>query len=70
MPIAIAFNDYFVNINPTLASKIPDLGIDYRKFMLEQNEMSFFLSPTEESEVKKIIAELKDGGSWLRWNNY
>ena len=29
--------------------------------MLEQNEMSFFLSPTEESEVKNTIAELKDG---------
>ena len=59
--IANAFNDYFVNIGPTLASKIPDLGMNYRKFMPEQNEMSFFLSPTEESEVKKIIAELKDG---------
>ena len=59
--IANAFNDYFVNIGPTLASQIPDLGINYRKFMPEQNKMSFFLSPTEESEVKKIIAELKDG---------
>ena len=59
--IANAFNDYFVNIGPTLTSQIPDLGINYRKCMPEQNKMSFFLSPTEESEVKKIIAELKDG---------
>ena len=29
--------------------------------MPEQNKMSFFLSPTKESEEKKIIAELKDG---------
>ena len=29
--------------------------------MPEQNKMSFFLSPTEESEVNKFIAELKDG---------
>ena len=29
--------------------------------MPEKNKMSFFLSLTEESEVKKIIAELKDG---------
>ena len=59
--IANAFNDYFVNIGPTLASQIPGLSINYRNFMPEQNKMSFFLSPTEESEVKKIIAELKDG---------
>ena len=39
--IANAFNDYFVNIGPTLASKIPQLGIDYRNFMPQQNNMSF-----------------------------
>ena len=59
--IANAFNDYFVNIGPTLASKIPQLGIDYRNFMPQQNNMSFFLCPAEELEVKKIILQLKDG---------
>ena len=59
--IANAFNAYFVNIGPTLASKIPDLGINYRKFMPHQNNMSFFLSPVNDSEVKNIIAQLKDG---------
>ena len=59
--IANAFNDYFVNIGPTLASKIPQLGIDYRDFMPQQNNMSFFLCPAEELEVKKIILQLKDG---------
>ena len=59
--IANAFNDYFVNIGPTLASKIPQLGIDYRNFMPQQNTMSFFLCPAEELEVKKIILQLKDG---------
>ena len=29
--------------------------------MPEQNKMPFFLSPTEELEIKKMIAELKDG---------
>ena len=43
--IANAFNAYFVNIRPILASKIPDLGIDYRNFMPQQNNMSLFLSP-------------------------
>ena len=59
--IANAFNAYFVNIGPTLASKIPDLGINYRNFMPHQNNMSFFLSPVNDSEVKNIIAQLKDG---------
>ena len=59
--IANAFNDYFVNIGPTLTSKIPQLGIDYRNFMPQQNNMSFFLCPAEELEVKKIILQLKDG---------
>ena len=59
--IANAFNAYFVNIGPTLASKIPDLGINYRNFMPQQNNISFFLSPVDDSEVKKIIAQLKDG---------
>ena len=59
--IANAFHAYFVNIGPTLASKIPDLGIDYRNFMPQQNNMSLFLSPVNDSEVKKIIVQLKDG---------
>ena len=59
--IANAFNDYFVNIGPTLASKIPQLGIDYRNFMPQQNNMSFFLCTAEELKVKKIILQLKDG---------
>ena len=59
--IANAFDAYFVNIGPTLASKIPDLGIDYRNCMPQQNNMSLFLSPVNDSEVKKIIAQLKDG---------
>ena len=58
--IANAFNAYFVNIGPTLACKIPDLGINYRNFMPQQN-MSFFLSPVNDSEVNDIIAQLKDG---------
>ena len=39
--IANAFNAYFVNIGPTLASKIPDLGINYRNFMPHQTKCHF-----------------------------
>ena len=42
--IANAFNAYFVNIGPTLASNIPNLGINYRSFMPQQDDLSFFLS--------------------------
>ena len=59
--IANIFDYYFVNIEPTLVSKIPQLGIDYRNFLPHQNNMSFFFSPVEELEVKKIILQLKDG---------
>ena len=61
--IANAFNAYFVNIGQTLASKISDLGINYRKFMPQQNNMSFLLSPVDDLEVKNIIAQLKDGAT-------
>ena len=33
--------------------------------MPQQNNMSFFLSPVDDSEVKKIIAQLKD---WAQAN--
>ena len=59
--IASAFNNYFVNIGPTLASKIPDLGLQYRAYMPRRNEFSMFLTPVSELEVKKIIGHLKDG---------
>ena len=54
--IANAFNNYFVNIGPTLASNIPDQGLEYRSYMPSGNEFSMFLT-----QVKKIIAHLKDG---------
>ena len=61
--IANVLNGCFLNIGPTLASKIPQLGIDYRNSMPYQNNMLLFLSPTDESEVKKNILHLKDGAS-------
>ena len=54
------FNDwYFVNIGPKLASKIPQLGIEYKNVMPHPNDISFFLSPAEESEVKKMFYNWK-----------
>ena len=58
--IADAFNNYFVNIGPTLASNIPDQGIEYRSYMPSGNDYSMFLTPVSAPEVKKIIGHLKD----------
>ena len=59
--IANAFNNYFVNIGPTLASNIPDQGLQYRLYMPSRNEFSMFLTPVSVLEVRKIIGNFKDG---------
>ena len=59
--IANAFNNFFVNIGPTLSSKIPEQGLEYRKYMPQGNEYSLFLLPTTYQEVNNIIKQLKDG---------
>ena len=53
--IANAFNNYVVNIGPTLASNIPDQGLEYRTYMPSGNEFSMFSTPVSAPEVKKII---------------
>ena len=59
--IANAFDNYFVNVGPTLASKIPDQPVDFSSYMLLPNECSLFLTPASETEVKRIITNLSDG---------
>ena len=61
--IANAFNNFFVNIGPTLAAKIPNVGYHYQNFMHCSNSASFFSTPVEENEVKKIINQSKDGAA-------
>ena len=59
--IANAFNNYFANVGATLASKIPDQGVDFSVYMPPANECSLFLTPASENEVKRVIANLNDG---------
>ena len=59
--IANCFNNYFVNIGPTLASKLPKENISHRDFLPERTTASLFLEPTDEVEIKKIIRNLKEG---------
>ena len=54
------FNKFFVNIGPTLASKIePITKIDYTHFMGDKLDSSMFLSPTSESEILDILNNFK-----------
>ena len=59
--IANCFNNYFINIGPTLASKLPKENISHRDFLPERTTASLFLEPTDEVEIKKIIRNLKEG---------
>ena len=57
---ANAFYIFFVNVGPTLSSKIPEQGLEYRKYMPQGNEYSLSLLPTTDQEVNDIIKQLKN----------
>ena len=58
--IANGFNNFFVNIGPTLASKITTGGISHRYFLKKTLQSSLFLEPTNINEIK-VISKLKNG---------
>ena len=58
--ISKQFNEYFVNIGVNLANKIPTSNVDIRQNLPDRISSSFFLTPTTEDEVSKIINKLKD----------
>ena len=58
--IADGFNNYFVNIGPTLASKIPDNNVSHRQFLSDGIKPSLFLKPTNETDIKQVISCLKE----------
>ena len=45
--IANAFNNFFVNIGPILASKIPAMGDQYKSYMPATNDLSMFVTPAQ-----------------------
>ena len=59
--VADGFNNYFVNIGPTLASKIPENNLSHRQFSPDIIEPSICLNPTNELEIKNVISCLKEG---------
>uniref|UniRef100_A0A8C6WF21 Reverse transcriptase domain-containing protein n=1 Tax=Neogobius melanostomus TaxID=47308 RepID=A0A8C6WF21_9GOBI len=66
--IVNAFNDYFVNIGPHLASKIAKTNNDATKYK-NINAHSFFLKATNENEVIKIVKAFKNKKS-TDWNDF
>ena len=47
--IGIIFNEYFSNIGPTLANKIPCVVGDHLEFIKNLAGVSMFIMPTDES---------------------
>ena len=58
--IANGFIDYFVNIGPGAASKINTSATSCQSYLPASFNYSFFLQPTCENEIKKIICQLKE----------
>ena len=57
-----SFNQFFVNVGPELAERIPDPGTsgeDYDK-LLERNPYSMFLKAVEEKEILDIVTKFKN----------
>ena len=55
--IANKMNDYFIDVGPDLAKKIPPVTGDYRDYLTNASQ-NMFLLPTDSSEVKTIVDEL------------
>ena len=53
--------DVFVNIGPTLASKIPVMEDQFKSYMRATNYILMFVVPVSEPEMKNLIMQLNDG---------
>ena len=61
--ISNTFNEYFVNVGPSLAAKIPSVNSNPSDYLNESHPSSIFLSPVSVGEVKLAIAKLKTSAS-------
>ena len=58
--ISDRFNDFFVNVGPTLAKAIPQVKNNPVSFMGNKIEQSIFLEPVAQNEINQIIIALND----------
>ena len=61
--IANKFNEYFVNVGPSLAAKIPNCGRPFDSYMADRAENTMFLSPTSEQEIISLVNNMKSKSS-------
>ena len=62
--ISNAFNTYFTNIGPKLASSMAsNADANFTKFLPPYYDKSLFFTPTDEEEIFKIVRTLKSGRS-------
>ena len=54
------FNDFFVNIGPTLAKSIPKVNKSPLRYMGNRLTESIYLEPVTEKEINTLISALKD----------
>ena len=52
--IATKFNNFFPNIGPSLASKVPSTQFSHKDFLVDHYVDCFFLNPTTLAEVASI----------------
>ena len=62
--IANVFNSYFSTIGETLQSKIHSSYLNFTKYLKNPNIHSFFISPTDSTEVYNLIASMKNGKAY------
>jgi hypothetical protein len=61
--IANKFNEFFVNVGPTLAAKIPVNPVMYNSFLKGDYSKSFSLLPTDPAEILSVVRGLKTKSS-------
>ena len=58
--ISTRFNDYFIEIGPNLAKKIPNPGIQPKFYLKEVMVNSMFIEPVTDDEIHKIVITLNN----------
>ena len=61
--ISDGFNSFYVNLGPSLASKLPNTDIDPITYINNGVSKTIFLQPVTENEVIKILKNMKNSSS-------
>lgn len=61
--IANGFNNYFINVGQTLASKIPATNTTYSEYLGTNINSNFFLNPIVEKELTDVVTSLNSNKS-------